>query len=87
MNTNPLTNPPFPTGATYDAPDWEERYRQLFERHESFMVRICGLLKLPYEVSSESDVLQAVEKVSLSVKEKSNGRKPKAKAKRRKKLA
>lgn len=86
MNTpSPLTNPPFATSATYDAPDWEERYRQLFERSETFMLKLCNSLKMDYVTASENDVLTQIEKllIPLSVKKE----KPHGKTKKRKKLA
>lgn len=47
-----------------ETPDWEERYRLLFERQELFMQKLCKSLHLEWQVTSENDVLKELEKVT-----------------------
>lgn len=56
----PFTIPPY---IPEDIADWEGRYHILFERSELFMQKLCGLLEMPYEVTSEGEVLEKIEKL------------------------
>lgn len=44
-----------------DKEDWEGRYRDLFDRHETFVTKLCKLLGLNFLTTSENDILQKIE--------------------------
>jgi len=43
-----------------DKDDWEGRYRELFDRHETFLYKLCTLLGLHFQTTSENDILQKI---------------------------
>jgi hypothetical protein len=50
-----------------DIAEWEQRHRILFERHELFMMKLCRELNIPYETSSENDVLEKIRFLNLTM--------------------